>query len=121
MTRRSDVRRTFSAPSVLLLLAGAGTGCGLLGGSEPVEIPVPLPSPTLRPGDVVRVLQDLPGGPELAVLTVSEAGTVEVPGAGPMPVDGYTLEDLASVWLSVRPEEGAVRVERVPLPAGAPR
>jgi protein involved in polysaccharide export with SLBB domain len=69
--------------------------------------------PILAPGDVLRVVSDADAAVEIARLVVTEGGTVEVPDLGVMPVTGYTVEDLAAVWTSVRPEVGAVRVVRV--------
>ena len=90
--------------------------CSLLPIGRPIDIPAPEPPAILAPGDVVRVLPPARSGERepLLVLTVEADGTVELAGTGPLPVDGYTTEDLAAVLVSIRPELGAVRVEREP-------
>lgn len=99
-----------------LLLLAITPGCMLIS-SGPVVIPPPLPPATLAPGDRLLVLEPESAGAAEPVLepvlelVVAEDGTVELPGIGPMPVDGYCAEDLAAVLLSVQPELGAVRVE----------
>lgn len=87
-------------------------GCMLVS-SRPVVIPPPLPPATLSPGDRLFVLAPESAGVDepLLELVVAADGTVELPGIGPMPVDGYCPDDLAAVLLSVQPDLGAVRVE----------
>lgn len=99
----------------LLLTYPLLASCALLG-AGPVEIPRPAADVTLQPGDVlvVRPAKDAATQEPVYVLQVAEDSTVELPGIGALPVDGYTKDDLAAVLLSMQPDLGTVRVEVAP-------